>query len=87
MERIDVFPHVFWKQIYVNQLSAVGCNRKILPAVVIGVLIVLLAQNYVLDSDTEFTVLVVSRLIGNAHSFNKLGPVSSTDTLGTFVHV
>lgn len=53
----------------------------------VGVYWVFFAQNNILDSDSELSVLVEAWLVWDAHTFEQLSAVGSADALRAFVHV
>lgn len=71
----------------VNQFSAVWCHGEVLPAVMVSVGWVLLAQNDVFNPDSKLTVFVKTWLVRDAHAFLELDIVGAADALWTFMHV
>ena len=63
MEIVDVLDGVGAEDVLVNQVSAVGAYRQVLPAKEIVMLRMLLDHDDVFDSDSELSILVVAWLI------------------------
>jgi len=78
VEVVDVLSHVWAEQVGVDQVTSIGSDGEVLPAVVVGVLGMLLNHNDVFDPDTELSIVVVARLIGDTHAFDELLWASST---------
>lgn len=87
MEVVDVLDGFRVQELLVDQVTGVGSHGEVLPAVMVGVYWVLLAENDVLDTDSELTVLVVAWLVGHAHAFQKFHFACSADALWSFMNV
>lgn len=63
VELVEVIDLIWGKELLVNQVSAVGCTREVVPAEMIFDGWVVLNHLNVFDSDTELSVLIVSWLV------------------------
>ena len=87
VERVDVGNRVGVEELRFNQGSAVGHDGEVFPAKVIGVDWVFLAEDVVLDSDSELAVFVVAGFIREEVAFEQFARVGSADSDRAFVHV
>jgi len=90
MESVDVCESLFIEEVEVDELTAVGSDGQVLPAVEGLVHMRLgasLTHHDVLDADSEFTLPVESWFVGDTHAFQKSGLVSGADAVRTFMHV
>ena len=71
MERIQVVEGALLNDAGIDEVSLVRCNSEVLENEAVCMLSVLLDHYYIFDSNSEFTIVVVSWLIRDAHSFNK----------------
>jgi len=55
----------------IDEVSLVRGNGQVLKNEAVFELSMLLDHDYIFDSNSKFTIVVVSWLIRNAHSFNK----------------
>ena len=68
VEFVDIVDHTLFHDAGIDELSAVWCCGKILKDVSVIELWMLLDHDNVFNSDTEFSVLIVSWFVGNAHA-------------------
>ena len=77
MESVDVIEGTLLDDAGGDEVSLIGCDGQVLENEAVLELLVLLYHHHVLDSDSEFAVVVVSWLVGDAHAFNEFGGVTS----------